>query len=51
MVKTKKKFRIQFTLPPIKTPQAVNFKLVSNKNTEPAKQPASKVYSYSIKYK
>lgn len=45
-VKTKKKFRIQFKLPPKK---AVNFELVSKKNAEPTKQPASKVYSYSIK--
>lgn len=47
-VKTKKKFRIQFKLPLRKS---VNFELVSKKNAESTKQPASKVYSYSIKLK
>ena len=47
-VKTKKKFRIQFKLPPRKT---VNFEVVSKKNIESPKQSVSKVYSYSIKFK
>ena len=44
-VKTTKKVRIQFNLPPRKT---VSFELVSNKNIEPAKPKTSKVYSYSV---
>lgn len=48
-VKTKKKFRIEFKLPPIKTPKSVKFELVNKKIIEPTKQPASKIYSYSIK--
>ena len=47
-VKTKKKFRIQFELPPQK---AVNFELVSKKNAEQPKQSTSKVYTYSINIK
>ena len=50
-VKTKKKFRIQFKLPPAKSSKSVNFELVGKKNTEPTKQSASKVYSYSINLK
>ena len=47
-VKTKKKIRIEFKLPPRKT---VNFEVVSNKKDEPTKKTTSKVYSYSINYK
>ena len=47
-VKTKKKIRIQFKLPPRKT---INFEVVSKQNTEHPKQMSPKVYSYSIKLK
>ena len=47
-VKTKKKIRIQFKLPPRKT---INFEVVSKQNTEDLKQMSPKVYSYSIKLK
>lgn len=45
-VKTTKKIRIEFKLPPRKS---INFEVVSNKEVEPKKQTAPKVYSYSIK--
>ena len=49
-VKTKKKFRIEFKLPPAKPSKSINFELVSKKSTETTKQSASKVYSYSVKF-
>ena len=47
-VKTKKKIRIEFKLPPSKT---VSFEIVSKKKDEPTKKTTPKVYSYSINYK
>ena len=47
-VKTKKKIRIEFKLPPRKT---VNFEIVRKKKDEPTKKTTPKVYSYSINYK
>ena len=47
-VKTKKKIRIEFKLPPRKT---VNFEVVSKKTDESTKKTTPKVYSYSINYK
>ena len=53
-VKTKKRFRIEFTLPkqqPLLSDKKIKYNLTGNKSQETSKAPGVKTYSYSIKFK